>query len=279
MFRWQISEYLSLVYLFPMVAAANVRRTRVVEERIPFGPHPQQYVLFCRPPEREAGALLFFAPGGGWRTGSPSSFRFIGRFFAEQGFPTVLAGYRLAPKFRFPAQVEDVYAGLRVGIQAAKERGLSANKILLGGQSAGAHLVSLLAYNRGELARHGLDSSLFAGMLLISGPLNFSVCTNRTITQLVSDFVGDPANKDKADPMCYVQGDQILPVLCMHGACDPLVDVQNSISFADQLNRAGTQRAQVYILQGGHHSDLVALFLRGSPATQFLTDWLMDKAR
>jgi acetyl esterase/lipase len=211
--------------------------------------------------------------------GDPSSFRFIGRFFAERGFPTVLAGYRLAPKFRFPAQMEDVYAGLQAGIQAAREHGLPAKKILLGGQSAGAHLVSLLAYNRGELARHGLDSSLFAGMLLISGPLNFSVCTNRTITQLINDFVGDPANKDKADPMCYVQGDQVFPVLCVHGACDPLVEVQNSISFADQLNRAGTQRAQVHIVKGGHHSDLVALFLRGSPATQVLTDWLMDKAR
>jgi acetyl esterase/lipase len=279
MFRWQIAEYLSLVYLFPMVAAANIRRPRVVEERIPFGPHPQQYVLFCRPPERGADALLFFAPGGGWRTGSPSSFRFIGRFFAERGFPTVVAGYRLAPKFRFPAQAEDVYAGLQAGIQAARQYGLSANKILLGGQSAGAHLVSLLAYNRGELARHGLAPSLFAGMLLISGPLNFSVCTNRTITQLVNDFVGDPANKDKADPMCHVQGDQVFPVLCVHGACDPLVDVRNSISFADQINRAGTQQAQVHILQGGHHSDLVALFLRDLPATRFLTDWLTDKVR
>ena len=279
MFRWQIIEYLSLIYLFPMVAAANVKRTRVVEEHIPFGPHPQQYVLFCRPPEREAGALLFFAPGGGWRMGSPSSFRFIGRFFAELGFPTVLAGYRLAPEFRFPAQVEDVYAGLQAGIQAARERGLPANRILLGGQSAGAHLVSLLAYNRGELARRGLDSSLFAGMLLISGPLNFSVCANRMITQLINDFVGDPANKDQADPIRYVQGDQALPVLCVHGACDPLVDAQNSISFADKLNRVGTQRAQVHIVQGGHHSDLVALFLRGSPSTKFLADWLADKAR
>jgi acetyl esterase/lipase len=279
MFRWQIAEYGSLVCLFPMISAALARRTRVIEERIPFGPHPQQYVLLCQPPERKADVLLFFVHGGGWRMGNPWSFRFIGRCFAEQGFVTALGGYRLAPKFQFPAQMQDIYAGLRASLQAAKERGMPANKILLSGQSSGAQLVSLLAYDRDELALRGLDSSLFAGMLLISGPLNFSVCTNRTITQLINDFVGDPANKDKADPMCYVQGDEALPVLCMHGACDPLVDVQNSISFADKLNRVGTQRAQVHIVQGGHHSDLVALFLRGSPATRFLTDWLMDKAK
>jgi acetyl esterase/lipase len=279
MFRWQIAEYGSLVRLFPMISAALARRTRVIEERIPFGPHPQQYVLLCQPPERKANALLFFAHGGGWRMGNPWSFRFIGRYFAEQGFVTVLGGYRLAPKFQFPAQMQDIYAGLRVSLQAAKERGLPANKVLLGGQSAGAQLVSLLAYDRDELERRGLDQSFFAGLLLVSGPLNFSVCTHRTVTQLVNDFVGDPANKDKADPIRYVRGDEALPALCIHGDCDPLVDALNSISFVNKINQSGKQQAQVRIVKGGHHSDLVTLFLQGSPSAKFLVDWLMEKAK
>lgn len=163
MFRWQIAEYGGLVYLFPMISAALARRTRVIEERISFGPHPQQYVLLCQPPERKTDALLFFAHGGGWRMGNPWSFRFIGRYFAEQGFVTALSGYRLAPKFQFPAEMQDIYAGLRVSLQAAKERGLPARRILLGGQSAGAQLVSLLAYDRDELERRGLDQLSLQG--------------------------------------------------------------------------------------------------------------------
>lgn len=111
--------------------------------------------------------------------------------------------------------------------------------------------------------------------MLISGPLNFSACTNRTVTQLINDFVGDPANKDKADPIRYVRGDEAMPVLCVHGDCDPLVDVQNSISFANTINQSGKQQAQVRIVKGGHHSDLVMLFLQDSPSAKFMMDWLM----
>ncbi len=147
MLTWQIAEYFSFIPLLFRMLPANRKQVETVE-KIPFGPHPLQYILFYQPksPAPKAAPLVFFLNGGGWRYGTPQIFSFIGHFFARLGFPTALGGYRLVPAHRFPAQLEDAYAGLQTAIKAASERGIDAKRVLLGGQSAGAQLVSLISY-------------------------------------------------------------------------------------------------------------------------------------
>jgi len=146
-------------------------------------------------------------------------------------------------------------------------------RIVLGGQSAGAQLVSLLAYNQ---ERAFPERSLFSGLVVISGPLDFSVCQNRTMRQLLRDYLGNLPNREIADPIYYARPDLAMRVLCLHGERDPLVAVQNSWSFAGKLNQGATPHATVRIIPKGHHSDLVDLFLEDSADGQFLTNWLMQ---
>ena len=271
---WQIEEYLSLPSLLPRVLWANQNQAEVACTRIEYGVHSQQYALLCLPGhlDRQQRTAIFFIPGSGWRMGNPDLFRFIGYFFARLGFPTILGGYRLAPAFKFPRQLEDAYCGLEAGLKTMKSKGLAIEKVILGGHSAGAQLASLLAYDRSESTRRYLSQGDIAGLLLISGPLNFYLCGEGDIFKLIADYVDNRAAWEQADPIRHVQGDEDIPLLCIHGQKDPLVGLQNAFTFAAQV-KPGLSKIQV--VMGAHHSDLVNLFwATDHPVAQWITDWL-----
>ena len=269
MTRLQLEEYLSLLPLSAHVIWANFRP--VAARKISSGSHPQQYLLLFEPPKgvTRYPTGVIFAHGGGWRMGSPRAFRFVGTFFAGLGFPTLLVGYRLAPAAKFPAQLDDIYAGCQAGIDALKDAGTAPVRWVLGGQSSGAQLVALVAY--ADPPRREALLGRPAGLFLVSGPVDFSLCSTGDAARLISDFVGSEKNREAADPIKYVTGKENIPVLCIHGDRDPLVDPQNSRVFAE---KAGPS-AQVYIAEGLHHSDLVEIFIRPDlPAAKALLDWL-----
>jgi acetyl esterase/lipase len=269
MIRFLVEEYFSLLPL--LVDAHWANRQAVRSERIQFGPHPQQALLLYEPPagvERQKTAIIFIH-GGGWQSGTPALFRFMGDFFARRGFPTLLLGYRLAPRFKFPAQLDDMYAGCEAGALALQQRGIIPEKWVLGGQSAGAQLAALVAY--AEPQRCEALSGRLAGLFLISGPLDFSLCATGDTAKLIAGFTGNEHNRQIANPIGYLRGDETLPVLLIHGDRDPIVDPHNSLAFAGKIGSA----AQVYQAKGWHHSDLSRIFIQPDlPATAALMEWL-----
>ena len=88
------------------------------------------------------GMILYFH-GGGFVFGSPRTHRaMLARLSGLAGLPACLPRYRLAPEHPFPAAFEDAVAAYR----SILDRGVPANRIFLGGDSAGGGLAfSLLA--------------------------------------------------------------------------------------------------------------------------------------
>jgi acetyl esterase/lipase len=204
--------------------------------------------------------------------GNPIFFRFIGCYFASLGFPTILAGYRSAPRYKHPIQNEDILHGYEAGRKALEDQGLGVRKVILGGQSAGAQLVSLFAYGKDDAVRQCLPQGDIAGLLLISGPLVFYLCLKGAIFRLIDDYVEDVGKWVTADPYQHIEGTESIPVLCVHGEKDPLVSVQNSLHFTAQIKNG---YGNLFIVMGGHHSDLIRLFWKPDhPATQLITGWL-----
>ncbi len=271
-FAWQLDETLRVSRIMLMVVAANERRSPTVEKRLKFGTHPQQYLVLHYP--RQAAPLtkplLFFLHGGGWGHGNPAMFRFIGRFFAEAGYPVILGGYRLAPLHKFPDQLEDAYAGLKAGLRLAASSGLRTDSVILAGQSAGAHLASLMFLDRQNLQGHGYTQDSFCGLLLISGVLNFDHCRTMKDRIMLQNFLGRPSNWSRADPIRFIRGDETVPVLCIHGERDMLIDNINSTSFVNRLDGAG----EIYLVPRAYHTDLTRMFLEDIPATEIMLQWL-----
>ena len=92
--------------------------------------------------------LLIFYHGGGWVTGGLETHDNLCRFLArEAGVRVLAADYRLAPEHPFPAAVDDAAEVLRYAVAKAEDLGIDANRIALGGDSAGGNLAAVTAHS------------------------------------------------------------------------------------------------------------------------------------
>ncbi|OKP52535.1 esterase [Serratia marcescens] len=105
--------------------------------------------------ERHAAAqpAMLFAHGGGWCLGSLALYDRPCQALANATGRVILSvDYRLAPEFPFPQPLEDVYQALCWAVRQAPQLGIDADRLAVGGDSAGGNLaaaVALLARDRG----------------------------------------------------------------------------------------------------------------------------------
>ncbi|CAG7618943.1 alpha/beta hydrolase [Paenibacillus allorhizosphaerae] len=96
-------------------------------------------------PESPNGACLFFIHGGGWSAGNKQQWHGVAKYFCERGYVCASAGYRLAPDYVFPSQLEDVRLAMQFVKQQAGRYGYAPDAVAVVGSSAGGHLAAMLA--------------------------------------------------------------------------------------------------------------------------------------
>jgi len=178
--------------------------------------------------ERERPRLDLYLPGG---TGFPSIVWFhggglvggnkdgamsIGRSFAEEGIAVAAANYRLSPKVKFPAYVEDAAAAVAWVRATIGGHGGASNRVFVGGASAGGYLTSMIAMDASYLRRHGLDPSALAGFVPVSGQMvtHFTVRAERGLgTNAIVADAAAPIHFTRPDgpPMLVIMGDRDWP--------------------------------------------------------------------
>lgn len=270
---WLFEEYLGLPLTLGRLQRANSRKLPgILREKVQYGDDKHQYILVVRP-EDEAAARensIFFIHGGGWAIGSPASFAFVGSYFAGLGYNTILCGYRHAPAYKYPAQLEDVGKGLQAGIRALGHSGCKTGSVIAAGESAGAQLAGLLVLDENNLRKLGISKEQFSALVLISGPMDFSYCCARQIRLGLSGFMGRQHDYSAADPIRYVKEGSELPVFCIHGSRDCIVDIRSARSFYDRITGSHAGNSEFVTAQGKHHLDLLCLFLTGTDNTKKL---------
>ncbi|MET9800417.1 alpha/beta hydrolase [Streptomyces sp. NPDC006368] len=148
----------------------------VFDESIP-GPAGTLPVRVYRP-EADQGPLpvLVYFFGGGWILGSIETSDAICRSLANAaGCLTVAVGYRLAPENKFPAAVQDCFAGLRWTAEHAARLGGDASRIAVGGDSAGGNLAAAMTL----MARDAGDPAILAQLLVYPNTDYFADTTSR----------------------------------------------------------------------------------------------------
>ena len=140
-------------FMFNLTASASDRRR---DAAIPL---PEGVVCHCDIPYHPGLLLDVYYPegtqaplptivsihGGGYVYGSKEIYRRYGMDLARRGFAFVNFNYRLAPKHRFPAPLEDTNAVMEWICQNGAKYYLDLNRIILVGDSAGAQLASQYA--------------------------------------------------------------------------------------------------------------------------------------
>ncbi|MFG2874642.1 alpha/beta hydrolase [Streptomyces sp. NPDC048337] len=131
-------------------------RFDVVEFQVPGPPGGPDVTLVSARPAGLGGPLplLYYMHGGAMIMGNAWSV--LPRILSEWVLPLELAvisvEYRLAPRAQYPLPLEDCYAGLAWAASHAAELDIDADRIVIGGKSAGGGLaaaLSLLARDRG----------------------------------------------------------------------------------------------------------------------------------
>lgn len=90
-------------------------------------------------------ALVFFH-GGGWVIGDLDSHDVVCRQLAAEGALIVISvDYRLAPEHKFPAAADDAIAATRWIAAHARDLGVDASRLSIGGDSAGGNLAAVVA--------------------------------------------------------------------------------------------------------------------------------------
>ncbi len=134
-------------------AVGSGEPVHAVTEHVATGPGGELRIRVYEPDDgRDRPALVYYF-GGGWTLGNLETCDAICRTLTNAaGCVTVSVEYRLAPEHPFPAAVEDSYAGLDWLARNAARLGVDADRLAVGGDSAGGNLaaaVTLLARERG----------------------------------------------------------------------------------------------------------------------------------
>jgi acetyl esterase/lipase len=219
-------------------------------------------------PSNEEGKpvpAVMFVHGGGWSVGDKSRMTFpqLLPLLLKRGYLVASINYRLAPKYKFPAQIEDAKCAVRFLRAHAGEFNLVPNRIGVEGESAGGHLVALLGLTDAGAGFEGNggwsgQSSRVEAVADLFGPAdltNFGIKSNGDYRATAEDvfgatFDGDPVLK-RASPVTYISKNAP-PFLLLHGNRDEVVPLGQSLELDEKLKAAGVSSTLVIVTNYAH---------------------------
>ncbi|MCX5176949.1 alpha/beta hydrolase [Streptomyces virginiae] len=218
---------------------------------------------------RPAGAagplpLLYYMHGGGMVVGNAPSVvpQLLREWALPLGLAVISVEYGLAPQVRYPEPVEDCYAGLVWAAEHARELGIDANRIIIGGKSAGGGLaaaLALLTRDRGGPAPIGQlllcpmldDRNTTFSSHQMAGVDIWDRTSNATGWQaLLGDRFGAPDLSPYAAPARATDLSGLPPAYIDVGSVETFRD--EDVAYADALWRAGGQ-AELHVWPGACH--------------------------
>ncbi len=204
--------------------------------------------------------------GGGWRSGDKQRGQWarIPAQYASDGYVAISVNYRLTGEAPWPAQIEDVKAAVRWLRAHAERHAVDVDRIGAYGNSAGAHLVSLLGLVKQSdglegSGPHQAQSSMVQAVCASATPTDFlnwrepgavPERLGRTFLAGPGDTLRDRARQ--ASPITYARGDAP-PFLLIHGTADRTVPIGQSDRFAKALRAAGAEQVRYMIFDDETH--------------------------
>jgi len=212
-----------------------------------------------RPADRAGPApLLVHVHGGGWAVGNRRWDR-EGRRHANLGIAAATVDYRLSGEATYPAAVRDVVAAVTwLRREAAGPAGIDPDRVVLIGESAGAHLSALVG-NAGDLSNFqppGVDGAAdpVDGVVGISGiyHLTTEATDDERLTNAFFGCTGSecPEEYREGSPATYVEAAP--PTLLYHGTDDQTVPYRAGTMYRDDLTEAGVPVELITGEGGGH---------------------------
>jgi acetyl esterase/lipase len=221
------------------------------------------------PESADAAPVVLWIHGGAWLFGDrrlPPEMWPAGALFqkiVDAGFAVAAMDYRHSQEAPFPAQLHDAKAAIRYLRRYARDLGIDADRLVVWGESAGAHLAALVGLTGGQPEWEG-DDGVREGDTAVAAvvdwygvhdavhlelralpvdpdavPPSHAATFAREPLLILTDgsALGDDAVR-LCSPISHVRADAP-PFLLMHGEADGLIPIAQSEVFAAAMQRAG----------------------------------------
>jgi acetyl esterase/lipase len=193
--------------------------------------------------------------GGGWNSGSKKDFAtYIDSFKKRMpDYAIFNINYRLVNGNNlFPTQEQDVKTAVDFIVKNSKDYHINKSKLVLLGVSAGGHLALLQAYK--------YANPKIAAIIDFFGPTDLVTMFQKPwhpyvpfVLQMITGTTPSksPAIYQQSSPITYVSSHSA-PTLILHGGSDNIVNVSQSKSLKNKLDKAGVKN-ELVIYPGKSH--------------------------
>lgn len=208
-------------------------------------------------PARATGAAIVVCPGGGYGGLAPHEGHDYALWLNQQGIAAFVLKYRLGSHgYRHPAMLQDAARAVRLVRHRAAEWRVDPHRLGIMGSSAGGHLASTLLTHFEEGDPEAADPIERVSSRPDLGILCYAVITMGEHTHAGSrrNLLGPNPSPERIRELSnelHVTS-HTPPCFLWHTWEDPVVDVENTLQFAQALRRAGVPFALHIYTKGGH---------------------------
>lgn len=252
----------------------SVKRGYTVTRDIVYTPEnwPERVLgdLYRPQTQRKSPAVLLIH-GGGW-TGKDGRWQMnpIAIQLARRGYVVLNVTYRLAPRWHYPAPIEDLREAVKWMRQHAVENGIDPERIATFGYSAGGYLAAFTGLIEGP------ESSHIRAIVAGGAPSDLTFYPGG---DLVPQFLGGtqqqiPERFREASPVNYVTRNSP-PMFLYHATGDQLVKPEHPLAMIRKLEKSGVAHESHWI-EGRDH---ISAFLFPAGAVNAAVDFLDREMR
>lgn len=182
---------------------------------IPYGSEPKWNLLNVYIPQGTTEPLptIVSIHGGGYIYGDKEVYHHYCADLARRGFAVVNFNYRLAPKWRFPAPLEDTNAVMKWLVSHAAQYHMDPKKVFLLGDSAGAQIASQYAAivtnpNYAALFPFTVPEISIRALGLNCGNYNMPKPGKRNLRGMMADYLGRdiPRTDPRLQVVAHISG-------------------------------------------------------------------------
>ncbi|MGD9645421.1 MAG: alpha/beta hydrolase [Pirellulales bacterium] len=214
--------------------------------------------IYTPPDDKRQRAAVVICPGGGYQhlaVGHEGTE--IAEWLNSLGVTAGILRYRLAPRYKHPAMLQDAQRAVRIVRASAAKREIDADKIGVIGFSAGGHLVSTIATHfdagRSEATDQIEQASCRPDFAILVYPV-IAIATEYAHGGSRKNLLGDNPPQELLESLSnerMVTADTP-PCFLVHSGTDKAVPPENSVLFYLALRKAKVP-AEMHIFEEGPH--------------------------
>lgn len=183
--------------------------------------------------------------GGGMETGD----KYIPEILKNKGIGVVAVNYRLSPKAKNPAYIEDAAEAVAWVRKRIAQYGGDPNLVFVSGHSAGGYLSLMLAMDKRYLAKYGVDADNIKAYFPISGQMvtHFTIRKERHLPfaiPVIDEFAPIHHVRSNMAPIILITGDRHLEMANRW---------EENAWFESVMRNVGNKNVKLYELQGFNH--------------------------